>query len=565
MINSTAERKTASSRPRSDRARVPILQSKITVPDLPPWGVPRSRIERRIAHGTQGPLTSITGPPGSGKTLAAASWAAGHDLGPVTWVTLDAFDNRPEVFWSYVVAGLRQTGLTVTRAASALAQGEAAGHVFLLEMASALAGYHPAVTLVLDDFHVVTDEAVLAGLAYVLKSARPGLRLVVASRIDPPLPLHQYRLTGDLTEVQAGDLAFNVPEVASLMVRHGLTLPTALLEFLTEQDEGWAAGLRMAAMSMAGHSDPERFVKNLIAEDSAVAGYLVEEVLNTHPADVRELLLYASIPDQINAEIASALLGRGQVAGMLEALARGNGFVQSVGDGWYRLHTLFRAVLQQKLRHEKPEIVADLHRRAARWYQQDGQAIEAVRCATKAGHWLLAASIMVDELAIGQLMGPGHGDLPADGFRVVPEGDVTPQFLLATAAAALSESRDQAAEASLVAAEEILRRLPGDHEVLSQFAACTIRSSLALRRGSLDALDAATAMAETLLDKIPRTLLLRRPHGVAQVLSCRAAVELWSGNPGKAADLFAQAARLLEDVVQGLEPGHPELPRAVMN
>ena len=557
MINSTAGRDAASSRPRGGRD--PILQAKITVPGLPSWIVPRPRLERLIAHGTQGSLTSITGPPGAGKTLAAASWAAGHGLGPVAWVTLDAFDNRPEVFWSYVVAALRQTGPAVTRAASALAQGEMAGHVFLLKMASGLADYDTPVTLVLDDFHLVTDEAVLAGLAYVMKNARPCLRLMVTSRIDPPLPLHQYRLTGDLTEIRATDLAFSVPEAASLLVQHGVTLPKSALEFLTERSEGWAAGLRMAAMSMAGHSDPEQFVKNLIAEDSAVAEYLVEEVLNSQPADVLELLLHTSILDQVNTEIASALLGHGQAADMLETLSRGNAFVQPIGDGWYRFHSLFRGVLRLKLRREKPEIMADLHRRAARWYQQDGQAIEAVRYATKVADWQLAASIIVDEFAIGQLMGPGHGGLPADGFRAVPEGDVPPQFLLAAAATALSESRDQEAETSLVAAEEILSWLPGDREVLSRLAACAIRSSLAFRRGSLDALGAATAMAERLLNKVPQTLLVRHPHGVAEVLSCRAAVELWSGNPGKAADLFARATQLIEDVVQGLEPGHPDL------
>jgi LuxR family maltose regulon positive regulatory protein len=434
-----------------------------------------------------------------------------------------------------------------------------AGHAFLLQLASTLAGQEPAVTLVLDDFHLLTDGSVLAGLAYVLKNARPGLRLVVTSRIDPPLPLHQYRLTGDLAEIRAGDLAFNIPEVASLMVQHGVTLPAAALEYLTEKGEGWAAGLRMAAMSMAGHPDPEQFVKNLNAEDSAVAGYLVEEVLNVQTPDVRDLLLYTSVLQQVNADIASALLDRGEVASTLEALARGNSFVLPVGDGWYRYHSLFRDVLRLKLRRERPGIVSSLHRKAARWYQQEGMLAEAVRSAANAGDWPLVAAITVDELAIGQLMGQAHGDMPAEGFHVIPEGDASPQFLLAAAAVALSESGDQAAEVPLAAAEEILGRLPEDKDVLSRFAASTIRSGIAFRRGSLDALDDATAAAERLLGRIPQSVLVRHQHAIAQVLSGRGAVELWSGNPGTAADLFGQAARLLEDVIQGLEPGRLEL------
>ncbi|HEV2376175.1 MAG TPA: LuxR C-terminal-related transcriptional regulator [Streptosporangiaceae bacterium] len=526
---------------------------------MPAWAVPRPRLERRIAQGTHGPLTSVTGPPGAGKTLAVASWAAGRGPRPVAWVTLDGFDNRPEVFWSYVVAALRHAGVAMNRAASSREPGEMAGHEFLLHLASVLADHDPPVTLVLDDFHLLTDSAVLTDLAYVLKNARPGLRLVVASRTDPPLPLHQYRLTGDLTEVRAGDLAFNISEAASLIAQHGVTLPAATLEYLTERDEGWAAGLRMAAMSMADHPDPEEFVKNLIAEDSAVAGYLVEEVLNAQTADVQDLLLCTSVLERVNAGIAGVLVGRGEVAGTLDALARGNSFVQPAGDGWYRFHSLFRGVLRLKLQRERPEAVAGLHRKAARWYQRDGMLAEAVHYAAKAGDWPLVAAIIVDELAIGQLMGTGHGDLPADGFRVVPDSDTPPQFLLAAAAVAVSDSGDQAAEALLRAAEEGLGPLPEDRDVLSQFAACTIRAAMALRRGSLEALDSATATAERLLDKMPQPLLVRHPHAVAQVLSGRAAVELWSGNPGRAASLFGRAAQLLDDEIHDLDPGRPEV------
>jgi len=546
-------------KPRASRARDPILQSKITAPALPPWLVPRPRLEKRIAQGADGPLTSITGPPGAGKTMAAASWVAGQDTGPVAWVTVDEYDNRPEVFWSYVVAAFRQAGVPVSRAATSLAHGDMAGHVFLLQIASALAGREPAVTLVLDDFHLLTDAAVLTGLTYVLKNARPGLHLVVTSRIDPPLPLHQYRLTGELTEIRADDLAFSSSEVASLMVQHGVTLPQPALEHLTEKGEGWAAGLRMAAMSMAGHPDPEQFVKELNAEDGAVAGYLMEEVLNVQPADVRDLLLYTSVLEQVNADVAGALLDRGEVAGPLEALARENAFVQPVGDGWYRFHSLFRGVLRLKLRCERPDIVACLYRKAARWYQQQGMLAEAVRYAADAEDWTLVAAIMVDELAIAQLMGPDHGGLPADGLHVVAEGDASPQFLLAASAVALSESGDQAAEASLRSAEEILGRRPDDEDVLSRFAVCTLRSSMAFRRGSLDDLDDVTATAERLLATIPQAVLARHQPAVAQVLSGRGAVELWSGNLASAADLFGRAARLLEDFIQGLGPGRPQL------
>ena len=146
-------------------------------------------------------------------------------------------------------------------------------------------------TLVLDDLHLLTDPAVLDGLDYVLRNAGPGLRLVVSSRMDPLLPLHRYRLAGELAEIRASDLAFSTAEAGLLLAQHGITLSAGSLECLTRRTEGWAAGLRLAAISMDTHPDPDRFVKELIAEDSALTGYLVEEVLDAQPPEVREVLL----------------------------------------------------------------------------------------------------------------------------------------------------------------------------------------------------------------------------------------------------------------------------------
>lgn len=361
--------------------RDPILRAKVAAPGRPSWLVPRPRLARRIAERA---LTSITGPPGAGKTMAAASWVDGSEHGPVAWVTLDEFDNDPEVFWSYVVAALSLAGIPLRRAASVLAGPEPDRRDFLVLIAAELAGHEPPVTLVLDEFHCVTDPVAMAGLAYLLRNARPGLRVVCAARMDPPLPLHRYRLTGDVTEIRAGDLAFTVPEAAQLMTQHGVTLPTASVAHLTERSEGWAAGLRMAAMSMTDHPDPEQFIKSLVAEDSAIVGYLVEEVLNTRAPEVRDLLLRTSILDQVNADIAAVLTGDDRSSAALDAMARGNAFVQPVGQGWYRYHNWFRAVLHLKLRRESPQIVADLHRRAAEWYQRNGMPGDAVKHAARA-------------------------------------------------------------------------------------------------------------------------------------------------------------------------------------
>ena len=531
----------------------PILHSKITAPALPAWVVPRPRLASQIAQRT---LTSVTGPPGAGKTVAAASWADRYDCGPVAWVRLDEFDNCPEVFWSYVLAALGQAGVAVSHAAAMLSHEEPTRRIFLLRMAAALAGQNPPVTLILDEFQCVTDATVLAGLTYLLGNAQPGLRLVCASRADPPLPLHRYRLSGELTEVRARDLAFTESEVAQLMTKHGVTLPTASLAHLTERSGGWAAGLRMAAMSMADHSDPEQSVKSLVAEDSAITGYLVEEALDTRSPEERDLLLRTSILDQVNGDVAAVLTNGDQAPAALDAMAGENAFVQRVGQGWYRYHDWFRAVLELKLRRENPQIVADLHRRAACWYQQNGMLADAAWHASKAGDRELAARIMTDGLAIGQLVGIVHGELPAAGFRGIPAGDASPQHLLAAAALALSEARDEAGEASLVAAEKILGGLLEDQEFAARFAAATLRFGVACRRGDLAMADAAVTTAAKLLN-VQEAERAGHPEMVAQMLSGRGVVELWSGRLNEAAALFCQAAGLLDDPDDQLAPWQP--------
>src|SRR5215831_6339689 len=273
----------------------PILASKVTAPALPHWAVQRPRITELIASGTRWcPLTVVTGPPGAGKTLAMASWAAAES-GPVAWVCLDEFDNRPGVFWSYVVAALRQVGVAVPKALRA-APAEADEDGFLLRFTAALAAQDPPVTLVLDDLHLLTDQQLLKGLDFVLRNVGCGLRLVVASRTDPPLPLHRYRAAGQLTEIRASDLAFRVGEVGLLLAQHGRTLDADSLESLTRRTEGWAAGLRLAAISLGTHPDPTQFVKELATEDSALIGYLVDEVLNVQPPQAREFMLSTSTP-----------------------------------------------------------------------------------------------------------------------------------------------------------------------------------------------------------------------------------------------------------------------------
>src|SRR5215831_7598314 len=537
MATDAAEQVAPATRRPAASAGIPILASKITVPGVPDWTVPRPRITKLIAEGTRWcPLTVVTGPPGAGKTMALALWAA--EAGPVAWVSLDDYDNEPEVFWAYVAAALRRSGAAVPRALSTAARGRAADYALLPRLVSALAAQNPPVTLVIDDLHVLTEPAVRDGLDFMLRNAGPGLRVVISARADPLLPLHRYRLAGELAEIRAGDLAFSAAEAGLLMVQHGCTLSADSLEGLTRRTEGWAAGLRLAAISMDSHPDPDQFVQELITEDSALTGYLVEEVLGGEPPEVREVLLNTSILEQVSAEAASELTGDERAGAILSAIANANAFVQPVGGGWYRYQTLFAEVLRLKLRHECPGRITALHRRAARWYERNGSLTDAVRHAAQAGDWPLAASMVIDGLAIGEIIEPRGGRSLAAEFLGMPHSDAWtgPQPHLVWAAAALAAGRPGSALAALDAADCILERRPAGQETAARLAAAMIRLAVSRRTGDLPAAVAAASRAEALVGEVAGGQIR------ARVLAGRAAVELWSGR-------LDEAARVLESAM----------------
>jgi LuxR family maltose regulon positive regulatory protein len=520
--------------------RDPILASKITVPGVPAWVVQRTRITDLLARGMRHcPLTVVTGPPGAGKTMALAMWAAAES-GPVAWISLDEYDNRPGVFWSYVVAALGRSGVTLPRVLPTAGRGRAAEHLFLTRLAEALDTPGPPVTLVLDDFHLMTQPRVLDGLEFVLRNTGPGLRLVICSRMDPLLPLHRYRLAGELAEVRASDLAFTVAETGLMLAQHGSPLSADSLEYLTQRTEGWAAGIRLAALSLRAHPDPDQFVKELTSEDNALTSYLMEEVLGTQPPEVQEILLSASILDHVSPDCAGELAGDSQAAEVLAALAHANAFVWPIGGGWYRYHAMFAEVLRLKLRHKSPDRLPGLHRRAARWYQRNGHLPEAVRHAARAGDWQLAAAMVVGALAVGQLTDPGRGQSLAAEFAGMPRPETwdTAEPYLVHAALALATESPESGTAPLAAAEGILAGLPAGQQAAGRLAAALIRLAAARRTGDLAAAAQAAASAEALAHDLPYDVLARHPEVRAQVLSQRGAVEVWSGR-------FDEAARIL--------------------
>jgi LuxR family maltose regulon positive regulatory protein len=494
----------------------------------------------RLGRGACGPLTVVTGPPGAGKTVAVSAWAAGGKTpGPVAWVSLDAADHETDLFWRQVVSALRQAGV------EGLPRRPRTGHahIFLTKLATAIAGRETPVVLVLDDFQPDTDTPLVDEVTYVVRNTGPVLRLVLISRRDPPLPLHRYRLTGELTEIRADTLAFGERETGALLAQHGVSLSAESVRALCERTEGWAAGLRLAAMSMEGHPAPEAFAAQFAGDDHAVVGYLMEEVLESQPADMHRLLLATSTARRFNAELA-AELGGAEAGRCFPALVRQNAFVLPLGHGWYRYHHMFGDALNLILRHESPGEVADLYRRAAAWYSRKGLLADAVHHAARAGDWRYASWLIVDRLAIGQVLGlyAGHpfavlvGDIPEHMWSAAAE----PEPALVAAAAALARGDEETCTDALRRADELLAALPTDDALTARLAAAFIRLAwpsprhLASIKSTLDEVDA-------LLERLPGRPLDDHAELRALVGCGRGAAELRAGRPAEAAAAFRAA------------------------
>jgi LuxR family transcriptional regulator, maltose regulon positive regulatory protein len=527
-----------------------LLSSKITQPALPHWFVPRPRLDRHIAEGARNPLTVVTGPPGAGKTIAMASWAASHSgRGQIAWVSLDEYDKRPRLFWSYVVHALQSAGVAVPGDLWAPIEGRTGYDGLTFRLAAALAAHGSPVFLVLDDLHLVSGRRIMDALDRLLRNGYPNLHLVAGSRSDPLLSLYRYRLAGQLTEVRAGELEFRLPEARTLLRQHGISLTAQSQQSLTRRTEGWAAPLRLAAISMQCRPDPDGFVSEIAAEDSAVPAYLVEEVLNAQPDAVRNLMMRTSILDRISIGLADELSDDETARTALPALAQDNAFVQPLGHGWYRYHPLLAEVMRLKFRRESPGQVTELRRRAARWLHRHGSDREAVTQAAEAGDWPLAARIVIDELATVRLMSPRGGDPLAEAVRDIPRGATwtEPQPWLVEAALDLSEGSRDTAAASLLAAERVLRRRPAGQDRPVRLAAAIIRLALLSQAGQWRSAAAAAEQAQALFTSIPEGVRARHPEVRVQLLIAAGAAEVWAGQFDAAAAALAAATPAAED------------------
>ena len=339
--------------------------------------------------------------------------------------------------------------------------------------------------LIIDDLHELKSADALAQLEHLLAMLPSTARVVLSSRRDPPIRLHQLRLADEVAEIRAGDLQFTERETRELLATSGISLSGAGAAALHQRTEGWAAGLRLAVISLGGHPDPERFVAEFSGTDRAIGEYLMAEMLERQPSEVQRMLLRTSLVDRMNGELADLLAGRSGSEQMLLELEDANAFVVSLDAQrtWFRYHQLLADFLRLELRRTSADEVADLHRRAARWFADHGDVVEAVRHTLAAGDWPDAARLVADHSFRWVLDGQA-GTIDAV-LQAFPEGASAdhPDLALAHAATELNHGRLEEATAQLALAESHVQSAPPARRRRLTVAIASLRLALARRSG----------------------------------------------------------------------------------
>jgi LuxR family maltose regulon positive regulatory protein len=458
----------------------------LTVARATPRLIDRSDLLAALDRAATRKVTIISAPAGSGKTSLLRAWAdrPGQPR-RLALVQVPRDEQDAQQFLLALLDAVRDACAAAGRAGPSAATPGFNAPAMVDRMLSELAGAPGHVTLVIDDLHELNSAEAFAQLTRLLTSLPPQVHAILTTRHDLRLRLHQLRLAGELAEIRAADLRFSERETRLLLETSGIALSEAGVALLHQRTEGWVAGLRLAAISLAGHPDPERFVAEFSGSDRTVAEYLIAEMLERQPADVQDLLLRTSLLDQVNGELADVLTGRLGSDRILLELADANSFVVPLDPerAWFRYHRLFGDLLRLELRRTMPADVPALHRRAVGWFFRQGRVVDAIRHTQAAGDWPEAARLLADHSF--SLTLDGQAETMQALVRAFPPDADHPELALVRAAGDLVQGRLDETAAHLAVAQTYAETAPPDRQRRLRVAIASLNLSLARRRGHL--------------------------------------------------------------------------------
>jgi LuxR family maltose regulon positive regulatory protein len=489
-----------------------------------------------------GRVTEVSGPAGSGKSVLLRSWIDESGLAEhAAQVPVPDEDCDQLRFWTSVTDALRGTAAGSTLVRPLTAAPDLDGWSVVERLLADLGSLRDRIWLVIDDVHALGSAETLRQLEVFLMRAPAGLRFVLASRPELRLGLHRLRLEGELTEIRAASLRFSRDEARALFDAAGVRLSGSALALLHERTEGWAAGLRLAALSLTEHPDPDRFAAEFCGSERTVAEYLLAEVFEQQPDEVRRLLVRTSVLERVSGPLADLLTGESGGERMLHKLEQAGAFVVALDArrSWFRYHRLFADLLTVELRHTEPAELATLHGTAAGWFAEHGFAVEAIRHAQAGRDWELAGRLLADHWLDVTLNGQ-----PATAHQLVtsfPADAVTANAELTAVAAAAELMGGSVQEGAryLALAAAAAATVPLDRRDHFRVTLAILRLHLACQRGDLGAV--AEEVAQLALDVAQLGIgeELR-----ALVLISLGVAELWSLRIREAEAHFEQAVAL---------------------
>jgi LuxR family maltose regulon positive regulatory protein len=525
----------------------------LTVAHAAPRLIDRGDLLAALDRAAARTVTIISAPAGSGKTSLLRAWTDRQgDRRRLAVLQVQRDQQDAQQFWLALLDAVRHASATTGRAEPPAATPEFNAPAMVDRVLSEFAGVRGDLTLVIDDLHELNSPEALAQLTRLLTNLPSHVHAMLTTRHDLRLRLHQLRLAGELAEIRAADLRFTERETRELLDASGIALSDAGAALLHQRTEGWAAGLRLAALSLAGHPDPERFVAEFSGSDRTVAEYLIAEMLERQPAGVQDLLLRTSLLDRVNGELADVLTGRPGSERILLELADANAFVVPLDPErvWFRYHHLFGDLLRLELRRTLPEEVPALHRRAAGWFLLQGRVVEAIRHTQAAGDWPGAARLLADHSF--SLTLDGQAQTMQALVRAFPPGEDHPELALVRAGGDLVHGRLDEAAAHLAVAEKYAQTAPPERQRRLQVAIASLKLSLARRRGHLaGVVEQVRFLASPVTGKSDEDIALGSDLRAVALMNL-GTVEAWSGLPGA-------ERHLREGAVLAREIGRPYL------
>ena len=530
--------------------RQELITTKLFAPLPATTLVPRPRLLQALEEGLQGKLILLSAPAGFGKTTLLAEWIDTESL-PFCWVSLDAQDNNPSRFLSYLFASLDSIGiqLPIPDLKSSQLQGSGDLISFLGPLFQKVVENGREFCLVLDDYHLIQREEIHNLVESLLDNLPPAMHLVIATRSDPPLRLAQRRARCELCEIRAEDLRFTLEEAVQFFNQGmGIDLSLEDVTRMEQKTEGWITGLQLAAISLAKHPNRKAFIDAFAGNDRFVADYLLEEALNSQPQDIQEFLLKTSILDRLNASLCNAVTGRSDSALLLEKLERSNLFLESLDNQrtWYRYHQLFSDLLRHHVQLSLAEVESELHLKASEWYRQHGLLADAINHAIAADN-IKRVEELTEALAVFEM---NESDLHTlmDWLDILPEDafHIYPWLLVARAWVSFNGGDYNDVEKRLAHLDEILAEGQFEAELTERICgnASALRSYLAEIR---DDPHEALCLAQESLDCLPEGDVKLRAFVTIRLANCLS----WLGEYERAIPAYEQAGIQAKQIGDG--------------